>query len=174
MSEPERIFVAVDVANLWKSCRQQFGDAARVDFQVLSEFVPAMRHPSAVKQRLTAYLSTNPKQKHHVLSQVLRSFGYGIRERFMRYDKTSGKPTRTDWDVGITIDAIDQLTDYDTFVLVSGDGDFGMLLEYLKGKGKKTIVLTFEHSASRSLYEIADELHIFKDNIVFVEGANAS
>lgn len=163
----DRYYVAVDVANVWKSCRLQYGDQARLDFQVLSAMVPALKHPSKINQRLVAYSITNPKQRHHSFSQVLRSFGYHVRERFLRYEKGLDKPTRSDWDVGITIDAIDQLDSYDTFVLVSGDGDFSQLLEYLKSKDKQTMVITFEKATARSLYEAADELHLLKEDVVY-------
>ena len=36
------------------------------------------------------------------------------------------------WDVGITIDVLDAARDVDTVVLLSGDGDFDLLLEKIK------------------------------------------
>lgn len=167
MEQIERIFLAVDVSNMWKSCREEFGETARVDFKVLGEYIPSLRHPTEVHQKLVAYVITNPSQKHHALAQVLRSYGYTICERYMRHEKGLVKPLHTDWDVGITIDAIEMLHTYDTFVLASGDGDFVLLLDYLKSKGKKTIVLSFERATAKALYGCADELHTFKDNIVF-------
>lgn len=170
MPETERIFAAFDVANIWKACRQEFGIKARIDFQVLSEMVRSKRHPAPVTQRLFAYLVTDERQKHHPFRQALRYMGYQIRERYMRNHKGLVKPLHTDWDVGITIDAIDQLETFDTFVLASGDGDFGLLLQYLKGKGKRTVVLTFESAVSRILYDTADELYILnRENISFTE-----
>jgi uncharacterized LabA/DUF88 family protein len=173
MEERERIYTAIDLANLWKSCREEFGNEARVDFQVLSEMIPAMRHPSRIQQKLVAYMVTNPDQRHHIFAQVLRSFGYQVRERFMRHEKGLLKPMRTDWDVGITIDAMDQIDNYDTFALVSGDGDFSMLLEFLKAKGKKTIVLAFKRSTSQLLYGSADELRVFDEGILFNRSTKA-
>ena len=167
MDARERVLLAIDVSNMWKSCREEFGDNARVDFQVLGGYIPALRYPTVVQQKLVAYIVTNPAQKHHALSQVLRALGYTIRERYLRHEKGLAKPLHTDWDVGITIDAIDLIDTYDTFVLASGDGDFVMLLDYLKSKGKKTIVLSFARSTAKALYACADELHTFKENIVF-------
>lgn len=169
MEDCERMYVATDVANLWRSCRDEFGALARVDFQILSEMMRGLRYPNQISQQLVAYIVTDPKQGHHSMSQVLRSFGYQIRERFLRHHKGMKKPTRSDWDVGITVDAIDRLNDYDTFVLCSGDGDFVYLLEYLKVRGKRVVVLTFEKSTALSLYETADELHILKGSILYQE-----
>lgn len=161
-----RALVACDVANLWKSCREEFGDDARVDFQVLSQIVPTIVDEE-VNQKLIAYIVTNPRQKHHAFEAALRGFGYEIRERFLRYEKGLSTPFRTDWDVGITIDAIAAVGDYDTFVLVSGDGDFALLLDYLKGLGKTTIVLTFAHSSSKLLHDAADRIFYFSEDIVY-------
>lgn len=159
--------MATDVSNLWKSCREEFGLDARVDFRILGDYYTTLRHPEIVVAQLFAYIVTNPTQKHQALSQVLHSFGYMIRERFLRHEKGMIKPLHTDWDVGITIDAIDLIDTYDTFVLASGDGDFVMLLDYLKARGKKTVVLSFERATAKSLYDHADELYTFKDSIVF-------
>lgn len=162
----ERVFVATDVSNLWKTCKEEFGPFARVDFEMLSTFVPRLCHSKDVEQRLVAYIVTDPAQRHRAFRKVLRSFGYEVKERFLRHDKISGKPTRSDWDIGITIDALDQLDTYDTFVLMSGDGDFSLLLEYLNKKSKRTVVIAFEKSLSNSFYSVADELHTFKEDIL--------
>jgi uncharacterized LabA/DUF88 family protein len=168
--EPERIFAAFDVSNIWKACAQEFGPAARVDWQTLCETMRGKRYPAPVRQRATAYIVTDPRQKHHALAESLRYFGYNVRERYMAFHKGMKKPLHTDWDVGITIDAMAHIDNYDTFVLVSGDGDFGLLLEHLKAQGKKTVVLTFATAASKILYEVADELHIMhKESVIYSE-----
>lgn len=167
MSEVERIFSACDVSNIWRGCKDQYGPVARVDFQVLGEIIPASRYPACVCQRLVAYLVTNRQKKHQALYAALRGYGYAVKERFMRYDKSAGKPTRTDWDVGITIDAVSCMHEYDTFVLMSGDGDFSQLLEFLKENGKQTTVLTFAASASRQLYDAADQVIFLDESALF-------
>jgi uncharacterized LabA/DUF88 family protein len=45
----------------------------------------------------------------------------------------------------------------DTIVLVSGDGDFVPLAEYLKNNGRRVEVMAFGRSASGKLREAADE-----------------
>jgi uncharacterized LabA/DUF88 family protein len=41
-------------------------------------------------------------------------------------------PPKGDWDVGITIDVLEAAKDLDTVVLLSGDGDFDLLMEKIK------------------------------------------
>ena len=165
--ECERIFVACDVSNLFRSCRDVYGDSARVDFQILSAMIPAMEYPRTVNQKLMAYIVTDPKQRHHGFSNALCSYGFNVRERFMSREKAGDQLTRTDWDVGITIDAIDNIDNYDTFALVSGDGDFSILLDYMKVREKKTLVLSFEKCTARSLYAAADKHVMLTQSILF-------
>jgi uncharacterized protein (TIGR00288 family) len=62
-----------------------------------------------------------------------------------------------DWDVGIAMDAIRMAPLYDVMVLVSGDGDFVPMIEYLKNQGRQVEVMAFSRSTSGRLKEIADE-----------------
>lgn len=64
---------------------------------------------------------------------------------------------KADWDVGLAVDAIKISSSIDTIVLVSGDGDFIPLVEYLKNQGKRVEVMAFSRSASLHLKEVADE-----------------
>lgn len=48
---------------------------------------------------------------------------------------------KSNFDVEISIDSIRLLEKYDTFCLLSGDSDFARLVEFLKKKGKKVIVI---------------------------------
>jgi len=62
-----------------------------------------------------------------------------------------------DWDVGITVDAIRLSSFLEVIVLVSGDGDFVPLVEYLKNQGRQVEVIAFGRSSSGKLKEIADD-----------------
>jgi uncharacterized LabA/DUF88 family protein len=149
MNGSERIYVACDVSNLWHSCRLQFGRRARVDFQLLSELVPALAKPQRIRQRLVAYLVEDTDNPHPRFAQALQSYGFSLRVRELSYHKFGEK--RTNWDIGITIDAIHNIDNYDTFVLMSGDGDFSDLMDYLRQKRKKAVVMSFPKNTSEVL-----------------------
>ena len=68
-----------------------------------------------------------------------------------------GGAKKADWDVGIVIDAIRTAPSLDVIVLVSGDGDFIALVEYLKNQGKRVEVMAFGRTTSGKLKEVADE-----------------
>ncbi len=63
-----------------------------------------------------------------------------------------------DWDVGMAVDAIRQAPFLDVIVLVTGDGDFLPLIDYLKwGTGRMVEVAAFHRSASAKIQEAADK-----------------
>jgi len=170
MAQPERVYVAVDVSNLWHACRKQFGDTARLDFLALSKMVQALRHPAQIRQQLVAYTITHSRTRPGAFVNTLKTYGYEVRERHMSYTKvtkTLFKPFRTDWDVGITIDAIHAMSSYDTFCLMSGDADFDQLIDYLRYQGKHTLVLSFEDVFGRRLYNHADDVVMLDRSVVF-------
>jgi len=82
----------------------------------------------------------------------------GIEIRSKDLQVFAGGSKKGDWDVGITVDAIRLSSKLDTVILVSGDGDFVPLIEYLQlSAGCQVEVMTFGKSASQKLVEAADE-----------------
>jgi len=59
--------------------------------------------------------------------------------------------------VGLVIDAIRVAGNLDTVVIVSGDGDFAPLADYLRNRGKRIEVMAFGKTTSSELIEGADE-----------------
>jgi uncharacterized LabA/DUF88 family protein len=166
----ERLYVACDVSNLWRACRREFGVDARLDFEALGNLVPHVATSSGRDAASCRVHRLALQDQNEAFVEALSGFGYTIRERRMAYEKfkaTEVKPTRTDWDVGITIDAIDLLNEYDTFVLMSGDGDFSQLLDYLRLRGKRTLVASFESSLAGSLYVSAHDVVKLDRSIIY-------
>ena len=70
---------------------------------------------------------------------------------------------KCNFDVELTIDALDGMGDYDVFVLFSGDGDFVKLVKYLKGKKKKTVVIAPSDRLSDNLESAANQVIYLED-----------
>jgi len=62
---------------------------------------------------------------------------------------------KCNFDVEITMDALEHVKDYDTLCLFSSDNDFSALLKLLKGKGKKAI-LFHDNRTRKELKDVAD------------------
>ncbi|MDD5731677.1 MAG: NYN domain-containing protein [Patescibacteria group bacterium] len=70
--------------------------------------------------------------------------------------KFVGKIPKCNFDVEITMDMILKMPKYDSVILFSGDSDFGGLLEYLKSKDKKIVVVSTRNRVSTELQATAD------------------
>jgi uncharacterized LabA/DUF88 family protein len=172
----ERVYAAVDISNLWHSCRDIFGPTARVNYDHLLKKIKSSGYKSVPREvTAVAYAVTAPHRRVSEASgrireepsrntrflESLKKFGYEVKVRVMRYEKGIDKPFHTDWDVGIAVDAITTQNEYDTFILVSGDGDYIPLIQRLQKTSKRVEVYTFERTASQTLYSVAD-------NVVFL------
>ena len=72
-----------------------------------------------------------------------------------------------DWDVGITIDVLDAARKLDTIVLLSGDGDFDLLLEKAKsGFGVVAEVYGVPNLTAKSLIDSASFFHPIKEDLL--------
>ena len=67
-----------------------------------------------------------------------------------------GGAKKADWDVGITVDVITMAPKLDVAIIVSGDGDYVPLIEYLKMHGVQVEVAAFGRSTSSKLRESTD------------------
>lgn len=81
----------------------------------------------------------------------------GIETRVKDLQEFSSGAKKADWDVGLALDAVRTAEITDTLVIVSGDGDFVPLLDYLKGRGRRVEVIAFDRTASQKLKEAADD-----------------
>ncbi len=71
---------------------------------------------------------------------------------------------KADWDVGMAVDAIRMASFLDVVILVTGDGDFLPLVDYLKwGMGRLVEVAAFHRSASAKIREAADHFINIED-----------
>jgi len=75
-----------------------------------------------------------------------------------------GGAKKGDWDIGIAMDAVRLSPKVDVVVLVSGDGDFKDLLQYLQSHGCRGEVIAFGRTASKHLKETADDYHDMDKN----------
>jgi uncharacterized protein (TIGR00288 family) len=65
----------------------------------------------------------------------------------------------------MAIDAIRFSSSVDAIVLITGDGDFIPLIDYLRSSGKQVEVISFGRSASGKLKEVADEFIDLGDDL---------
>ncbi len=145
----QRVAVFIDAQNMYHSARSLFG--GRLNFKEL------LKTAVAGRQLIRAFgyvIRTKTGEEKPFIDAILK---LGIETREKDLQEFFGGAKKADWDVGIAVDAIRTADIVDTVVLVSGDGDFIPLVEYLKNQGRRVEVMAFGPSASGKLREIVDE-----------------
>jgi uncharacterized LabA/DUF88 family protein len=88
----------------------------------------------------------------------------GLELRMKDLQIYAGGMKKADWDVGMAVDAIRMSSFLDVIILVTGDGDFLPLVDYLKwGAGRLVEVAAFRRSASSKIQEAADKFINIED-----------
>ena len=144
-----RVAVLVDVQNVFYGARDQFD--GKLDFKMLMNKAIAGR--SLV--RAVAYCVTCPGTDPSAFHGTLRQHGFDIKEKFLKVIEGGG--TKGNWDVGIAIDGVLIGSSCDVIVLVTGDGDFVDLVNYLKSAGKRVEAICFHGTAATELLQSVDQ-----------------
>jgi len=106
--------------------------------------------------RAIAYVVTTETGEEKAFLEALGKAGIEIKTKELQI--FPGGMKKADWDIGMAVDAIKLSKLCDAIVLVTGDGDFIPLLEYLKGAwGGQIEIIAFGKSASAKLKETADD-----------------
>lgn len=148
--EKQRIAVFVDVQNIYYTTKQAFGRSFDYrkfwqDLEFMGEIVLANAY---------AIASNNEGQKR--FQTALRATGFEV--KLKPYIQRSDGSSKGDWDVGITLDVIDAARQVDVVVLLSGDGDFSLLLDKIGRDCKvKTHVYGVKELTARGLIDSADQ-----------------
>lgn len=162
-----RAFVAIDVENLWYAAREAYGKTYRVDFDKLRRLLIDSL-PAGTLIEAIAYVVVSPNHDNTMFIAMLERLSYVVKKRHMLYDKTKNISTKTDMDVLITVDAMRRacFNEFDTFVLVSGDGDYFYLCEEMNRLDKTVEIFTFSNVCSGSLRKVADRVTILDEDVV--------
>lgn len=148
--EHQRVAVFVDVANMYYSAKNLYGSF--VNFGEILKAAVAGRQLI----RALAYVVKAEIEAEKKFFEALTRFGFEVRSKDLQV--FSGGLKKGDWDVGLTIDSVIISEKVDAVVLVTGDGDYVPLVEYLKAnKGCRVEVMAFGKTTSNKLIEAADE-----------------
>ena len=128
----EKVAIFVDVQNIYYTTRQSY--QRHFNYAKFWEQATANREVVAA----FAYAIDKGDSKQLGFQQILRNIGFEV--KLKPYIQRSDGSAKGDWDVGITLDAIEYATKVDVIVLLSGDGDFDLLLN----KTRKVYAVTTE------------------------------
>jgi len=173
-NKEQRVGIFIDIQNLYHSAKNLY--SSRVNYKELLKTLIAGRKLI----RAIAYVVKSDVEGGHdahpanganpsgtltpeaSFFDALRRVGIELRMKDIQIFASGAK--KADWDVGMAVDAIRMAEFLDAVVLVTGDGDFVPLVEYLKwGKGRTVEVAAFSRSTNAKIKEVADEFIALED-----------
>lgn len=147
-----KLAVFVDVQNIYYTTRDAYGRSFnyRRFWQTLSQQGDIVN--------ATAYAIARADDGQHKFQSALRHIGFEV--KLKPYIQRSDGSAKGDWDVGITIDVLEAAPEVDKVILLSGDGDFDMLLNRISSKyGVETQVFGVPSLTANSLIDSASSFH---------------
>lgn len=154
----QRVGVFIDTQNIYHSAKNLYH--SRVNFgQIVKD---AVGERSLI--RAVAYVITTEAGDEKAFFEALTKMGIETKTKDLQIFGSGAK--KADWDVGMAIDAVKLAPKLDAVILVTGDGDFVPLVQYLQvNEGCQVEVVSFGKSTSSKLREAVDDFFDLDDNI---------
>ncbi len=144
----QKVGVYVDVQNMYYSAKNLYD--SKVDFDKLLN--SAVMNRKLVRALAYVIKADTPDEKNFF--DALERMGYEVKTKELK--EFYGGQKKGDWDLGMTVDMVQQAKKLDTVVLVTGDGDFAVLVDHLKSMGCRVEVMSFGKSSAKEIREAAD------------------
>ena len=155
----KKIAIFVDVQNIYYTTRQAYG--RQFNYRKLWQQISTEGEiVSAI-----AYATQRADDQQIKFQDALKHIGFIV--KLKPYIQRSDGSAKGDWDVGITIDVMEAARDVDCVVLLSGDGDFDLLLEKIKKDyGVCAEVYGVPELTAKSLIESATVYHSINEDLL--------
>jgi len=154
-----KIAVFVDVQNIYYTTRDTF----QQQFNYREFWQQISQQGDVVLAN--AYAIQRSDDQQHKFQKALRHIGFNVKLKpFIQRRDGSAKG---DWDVGIAIDVMEVAPDVDIVVLLSGDGDFDLLLSKIMMRDNvETHVYGVTALTAQSLINAASEFFPIDRNLL--------
>lgn len=155
----KKIAIFVDVQNIYYTTRQAYG--RQFNYGKLWRQISAEGEIVSA----TAYAIHRGDDKQLKFQNALKQIGFTI--KLKPYIQRSDGSAKGDWDVGITIDIMEAAKDVNNIVLLSGDGDFDLLLEkIITDYGVSAEVYGVRELTANSLINSASIYHPIEEDLL--------
>lgn len=146
----QRVGIFIDTQNLYHSAKHLY--KRKVNFGNVVKDALAGRKLI----RSIAYVITTENEDEKAFLDALSKNGIETKAKDLQIFYDGSK--KADWDIGLAIDAVAMAPKLDAIIIISGDGDFVPLCNYLKfHHGVQVEAVAFGQSASGKLREAADD-----------------
>ena len=155
----KKIAIFADVQNIYYTTRDAYG--RQFDYRSLWQRISTQGEIIYA----TAYAIHRGDSQQLKFQNALKDIGFTV--KLKPYIQRSDGSAKGDWDVGIAIDALEVANEVDTMILLSGDGDFDLLLDTLKRKyGVSTEVYGVPALTANSLIDSASVYHRIEEDLL--------
>jgi len=120
----KKIAIFADVQNIYYTTRQAYDK--QFNYRKLWQQISAQGEIVFAY----AYAIDRGDDKQQKFQEVLKYVGFDV--KLKPFIQRSDGTAKGDWDVGITIDVMEVAPSVDTVILLTGDGDFAILLDKVK------------------------------------------
>jgi uncharacterized LabA/DUF88 family protein len=144
--------VFVDVQNIYYTVKE--GLKGQFDY---NSFWKRIIEQDCEIKKAYAYAIDRNDEKQIQFQNILRGIGFEV--KLKPYISRSDGSSKGDWDVGIAIDMLEECTQVDNLILLSGDGDFDLLVDKIISKGKQVDVYGVTSLTAESLVRSASNFH---------------
>jgi uncharacterized LabA/DUF88 family protein len=153
------IAIFVDVQNIYYTTREAFG--RQFNYR---KFWRKIASQGEIITAL-AYAIDRGDDQQIKFQDALRHIGFTV--KLKSYIQRSDGSAKGDWDVGITIDVLENAKSVDTVILLSGDGDFALLLDNISTNyDVDTQVYGVAKLTAKSLIESASTYHAIGEDLL--------
>jgi len=156
----KRTLVQIDAQNIFYAARPK---GLKLDYRMLKESLAKIYGENL-------HIITYIVQTDGTSDGTMQALVHGLQEIKIdsRVKRTNvGKPSDTNHDTNMIIEAVTSLEFFDTLVIFSGDGGFNDLFRYYQEKGKDCHVWSFRECMSPFLLENVNSVHILDKEKIF-------
>ena len=148
----EKIGVFVDVQNIYYTAREDFGRS--FDYRRFWDEASAKGEIVLAN----AYAIERQDESQKKFQRALRHIGFEV--KLKPYIQRSDGSTKGDWDVGIAVDVLQSVPALDRIFLLSGDGDFDLLVDAVQTNFHVPVeIYSVEALSADSLIRVASSFH---------------
>lgn len=153
-----RVYVFIDTANIFYS-QKTLG--WRISYQRLKEYLERECDLKGLFIYTGVFLNDKSQKRFLDLLDIL---GYKVITKPVKkiFTKEGTYEYKADFDIEIAFDMVDNVDNYDSALLFSGDSDFAIVLDRIKSKGKRILVFSTRGHIALELIERAKYIDLRK------------
>jgi uncharacterized LabA/DUF88 family protein len=161
----EKVIILVDVQNIYYTTKH----IHNCNFDYNKFWAEATSNREVIKA--IAYAIDRGDEKQRQFQNILKAIGFEVKLKpFIQ--RTDGS-AKGDWDVGITLDAMEYAKGSDVVVLASGDGDFDLLVKKIRTDYKVSVeVYGVPQLTAASLINSASKYIPIENNLLLKPSGN--